>query len=110
MGLINFTTDEFQEHQYVFTKYSLFHFAFGLAWFVAHYALFKKQHLSESFILMNIMHAIFEILENTPFAIEFFRKHPLWKNYDGDSKGNSIGDIISGIFGFLFGILMCRFI
>ena len=100
MGLINITGEEFQEDKYMFTKYSLFHFSYGFLWYIVFYSIFGKKHTFESFALMNIFHAIFEIVENTPFAIEIFRKNPLWKDYLGDSKGNSCGDIISGILGF----------
>ena len=89
---INITNEEFQEHRYMFTKYSLFHFLFGVIW----YNYFDGKY----FWWMNFLHMLFEIVENMEWFIELIR--PIWPRYKGDSVPNILGDIISGIVGFYF--------
>jgi hypothetical protein len=78
----------------IFDQYSLLHFSSGI---IAYF-------FNISFILWNVIHILFEYLENTPSGMSFITKYLLF--WPGGKPGsdtiiNNIGDIIAGIIGWL---------
>jgi hypothetical protein len=67
-------------------QYSLLHFAVGGIW--KYYGLDFKSLL--------ILHTIFEYIENTKYGMKYISKKK-----EPDSVANSMGDVISALFGFL---------
>ena len=54
------------------------------------------------FALAVCIEAAWEILENTNFAIERYRKNPAYTGYAGDTIVNSVGDILGMIVGYVY--------
>lgn len=87
------------ENKYLITKYSIGHFLLGIIW-----RIFSKNEK-----LFLFLHSLFEIIENTPFGLEFFQRNTVWTEYTGDSLGNSIFDIIFGQLGFYIADLILNY-
>jgi len=76
-------------------KYSVLHFATGI---IAYF-------LGLSFWAWFLLHGLFELIENQPFAMRFINSHLGWfwpggKDY-ADFPINSVGDQISALLGWL---------
>lgn len=78
--------------QYIFDQYSLLHFAVGI---IAYF-------WSIDIVLLFLLHAVFEISENTDIGMKFINDYIyLWPGGKpkADSVINQIGDTISSLFG-----------
>ncbi|MBX3390703.1 MAG: DUF2585 family protein [Phycisphaeraceae bacterium] len=103
-------TDVWSMHcsQHFLDAYTFSHVSHGLLFFIAfrwlHGAL--PEHWQRAFtptwwfLGAIALETGWEVLENTPFVIERYRAQTASLNYDGDSIGNSLGDILSCAFGF----------
>jgi len=98
--LISWELDGKDTSQQVFDIYSFTHFSSGiLLYLICKYLSFTDIN---AFYITLILSIIFEIVENTPYIINKFRKNKEYKNYIGDSLANITGDIISLVLGIYF--------
>ena len=78
-----------------YDQYSLLHFSVGV---VAYF-------IGIPLIIWNVIHILFEIVENTDFGIRFINKYLLWFWAGGKDKPdkviNNIGDIVFGALGWI---------
>lgn len=100
--LIDLSTDNntLSYSQSVFDIFSFTHFSAG----IIAYSICKFLKLSDefSFYFTLSLALIFEIVENSPYVINKFKKTEQYKQYKGDSLANITGDIIALILGIKF--------
>ncbi len=74
-------------------RYSLLHFAMGI---IAYF-------WNISFAIWFLLHMIYELVENTPFAMKIINSFPYWPGgkEKADSLLNSIGDQFYGMLGWI---------
>jgi len=80
---------------YIFDKFSLLHFSFGVVW----------NYFKLDLISLIVIHTIFEYIENTRYGMHFINNYiTLWPGgkTHADSLINSLSDIVFSIFGWLF--------
>lgn len=104
-------TDVWSMHcsQHLFDAYTFSHISHGLLFFVVFRflqgvmpELWRETFTPAWWFLAAIaLEAGWEVLENTPVVIERYRAQTASLNYNGDSIGNSLGDILSCALGFL---------
>ncbi|MBL8887109.1 MAG: DUF2585 family protein [Phycisphaerales bacterium] len=95
--------------QHLLDAYTFSHISHGLLFFIAfgwlHAALPARWQARFTpgwwFFAAIALEVGWEVLENTPLVIERYRGQTASLNYNGDSIGNSIGDILSCAAGFL---------
>jgi hypothetical protein len=75
---------------HLFDLYSVMHLQWGIIYFL----------LGASFLVTNLLSIVFEIIENTPLVINFFRRSD-YDDYNGDTIVNIIGDHIAVVTGWL---------
>ena len=78
----------------IFDQYTLLHFAVGV---VAYF-------FDINFLLWFIIHTIFEVVENTPYGINFINRYLFfWPGGKpkADSIVNSVGDTLGAMLGWL---------
>ena len=99
--IISFQLDSKDTSQQISDIYSLSHITHGILF----YFLFKYFNINciTGFILTIIFEIMWEIFENTQYIIKKYRKKKEYKNYDGDSIVNIIGDLIFTIIGYYIG-------
>lgn len=103
-------TDIWSMHcsQHLLDPYTFSHISHGLLFFVAFRWLrgalperWRKAFSPSWWFFASIaLEAGWEVLENTPFVIDRYRAQTASLNYNGDSIGNSLGDIFSCAAGF----------
>lgn len=87
--------------QSLFDIYTFTHISHGIVLFYVLYYLYGKKTNSIIYIALGL-EILWEIIENTPFIIEKYRKeNKNSRDYSGDSIINSIGDILAMIIGFI---------
>ena len=80
--------------------YSMSHITHGLLLYNLFYYLNNKKHSDSIFIKVLVSEIIWEIIENTDYVVNLYRKHDEnSRYYNGDSIINSIGDIFSCMIG-----------
>lgn len=86
---------------YFTDKFSLLHFASGIT----------AYYWDVSFVQWFIIHALFELIENTEYGIVLLRKIRLWPGgkYKADTFMNSLGDHFYSLLGWLCGYVFCKF-
>jgi len=95
--LIDFEQDGKWTSKQVADIYSFSHISHGiLLYILMKYLGFNQRRAIYLSIAVEI---IWEILENTPYIINKYRAHPEFKNYDGDSIANMIGDLMAMVVG-----------
>lgn len=79
-------------------KYSLLHFAVGI---IAYF-------WNISFVVWFLLHMIYELVENTQFAMKIINNFPYWPGgkEKADSKLNSLGDQFYGMIGWILAYLV----
>lgn len=95
--------------QHLLDAYTFSHISHGLLFFIAFRWLHNvmPEHWRSRFtpawwfFAAIALEVGWEVLENTPLVIERYRGQTASLNYNGDSIGNSIGDILSCATGFL---------
>lgn len=98
INIIDYNLDGPGTSRQIFDIYSFSHASHG----VLLYFIFKylKIPIVQAFGLSIIIEIIWEIIENTPYIINKYRENQEYKNYQGDSIVNIIGDLLSMIIGF----------
>lgn len=84
--------------QHLFDHYSITHMLHGIIMF--NILVLYRGYLHINLYVTIIVSCVWEILENTNFIIEIYRKDALHNGYYGDSIINSIGDIMCCIMGY----------
>jgi Protein of unknown function (DUF2585) len=90
--------------QHLADPYSFTHISHGLifALLFAHLPPFRKWSFAWRMVPAVTIEALWEIVENTPLVINRYRETTMALGYNGDSIGNSLGDIACFILGFAF--------
>lgn len=86
--------------QHLTDPYTFSHIIHGFGFFWLTYVLAKRLPVGLRGALAIVAEAAWEIFENTPFIINRYRETTVSLNYYGDSILNSMGDILSMVFGF----------
>ena len=81
--------------------FTLVHFNHGIGLFLVLSAAAGKIAVEKRFGVAFAAEAVWEVVENTPFAIENFRQVGMRQGYCGDSVLSSIGDLGAAGAGFL---------
>jgi hypothetical protein len=80
--------------------YSFSHVLHGLLFYGVLTLVARQLPLRHRLLLAVLLEVAWEILENTPFVINKYRAGTASLEYYGDSVLNSVGDVLSTIFGF----------
>ncbi len=90
--------------QHLVDHYSFTHVSHGLifALLFAFIPPLRRQSFAWRLVPAVTIEAAWEILENTPLIINRYREATMALGYNGDSIGNSLGDIACFILGFAF--------
>jgi hypothetical protein len=94
-------THSFHNSQHLFDAYSFSHVSHGVllcglcAW------LLPSAGWSWRLVAATAIEVAWEIAENTQFVIDRYRAATISLDYYGDSVANSLGDVLSCVFGFL---------
>ncbi len=88
--------------QHLFDWYSLSHVIHGLLFYALFTYLFPRLPLAHRLLLSVGLEAAWEIVENTPAVINYYREQALAQGYSGDSIINSLSDAVAALCGFLF--------
>ncbi|WP_263786187.1 DUF2585 domain-containing protein [Salinibacter grassmerensis] len=75
--------------------FTLVHFTHGLVLFLSLSWAAQKRSPTTRFGAAYALEAIWEIAENTTFAIEAFRRQGMQQGYYGDSILNAVGDLVT---------------
>ncbi len=87
--------------QHLADPYSLTHVLHGfLFWWLIGW-LFPKLQFGWQLCIALVIEAGWEIFENTQFVINRYREATAALGYEGDSIGNSLGDLLSAALGFV---------
>ena len=89
-----------EDSQQFLDWYSWTHVLHGLLFYLGLWLLVRGLPLSHRWLLAILGEVGWEILENTPFIIDRYRTGTISLDYFGDSVLNSVGDVLSMIFGF----------
>lgn len=81
--------------------YSLSHIAHGLIFFGALWLVLRRWPVSWRFLAALLIEAGWEVIENTPFTIDRYRRTTAALGYSGDSVINSVSDMLMMCAGFL---------
>jgi hypothetical protein len=86
--------------QHLFDPYTFTHVLHGVLFFWLTGSLFSKLSATWRFSIAVFAEAAWEILENSNFIIEIYRKNTASLDYFGDSIFNSVGDVLGCAVGF----------
>lgn len=81
--------------------YSITHVVHGVLFYLLTWILAPRLSVAQRFLIAFTLEAGWEIVENTPFAIQVYRKQALAQGYSGDSIVNSLVDTLMMATGFL---------
>lgn len=87
--------------QHLLDPYTFTHVLHGVMFFWLINLLFKKYSFSWQLFAAVFVECAWEVLENSNFIIEKYRKNTASLDYFGDSIFNSIGDVFACAFGFI---------
>lgn len=87
--------------QHFLDPYTFTHILHGVMFFWLITLLFKKYPFSWQLFVAVLVECAWEILENSDFIIEKYRKNTASLDYFGDSIFNSVGDVLACAFGFI---------
>jgi hypothetical protein len=85
--------------QHLFDPYSFTHAEHGLVFYAICRLLPRWLGPTHRVVLALAFETLWEVIENTPFVINNYRKAALARGYEGDSVANSLGDIAACAFG-----------
>lgn len=80
--------------------YSFTHIVHGILFYLLASIAAPRLPVAQRFLIALALEVGWEIAENTPFAIKFYRKQALAQGYAGDSVVNSLVDTLTMAFGF----------
>lgn len=86
--------------QHLTDWYTFSHLVHGFLFYLLLWFLFPRLPITQRFLLAVGLEVSWEILENTPWAINHYREQALAQGYVGDSVLNSVSDTFSMMIGF----------
>jgi hypothetical protein len=86
--------------QHLFDPYTFTHILHGVLFFWLASLIFSRASAAWRFFIAIFVEAAWEVLENSNFIIEIYRKNTASLDYFGDSIFNSVGDVLACGFGF----------
>lgn len=86
--------------QHLLDPYTFTHVLHGVMFFWLINLLFNKHSFSWQLFVAVFVECAWEVLENSNFIIDKYRKNTASLDYFGDSIFNSIGDVLACAFGF----------
>lgn len=86
--------------QHLFDPYTFTHVLHGVLFFWLASLIFSRVSAAWQFFIAIFAEASWEVLENSNFIIEIYRKNTASLDYFGDSIFNSVGDVLSCAVGF----------
>lgn len=100
-GLSPWTSDTHSAHcsQHLLDPYSLTHLLHGVLLCGFFALLLPRISAASTFLATIALEALWEIVENSAFIIERYRTATMALGYEGDSIGNSLGDVAACAFG-----------
>ncbi|QQG38303.1 MAG: DUF2585 family protein [Candidatus Kaiserbacteria bacterium] len=87
--------------QHLTDWYTFSHIIHGFVFYSILWYFFPRLSVRQRLLIATAVEASWEILENTPAVIEYYRQQALAQGYVGDSILNSITDTLAMIAGFL---------
>ncbi|MFC1594970.1 DUF2585 family protein [Patescibacteria group bacterium] len=90
-----------ENSQHITDPYSFTHILHGIALYALVWLVFRRKTLFQRLLIAVSIESVWEIMENTSFAIERYRTETISLDYYGDSIINSLSDMIMNIIGFL---------
>jgi hypothetical protein len=91
-----------QVSQHLTDWYTYSHVLHGVVFYWLLWAIFRgRLSVAARLVIAVLIEGAWEILENTPFVIDRYRKQTVSLGYSGDAVINSVGDMLATIAGFL---------
>lgn len=87
--------------QHLTDWYTFTHIIHGMLYYLIVWIIFPNSSVSSRFLIALGVESFWEVIENTPWAIEHYRQQALAVGYSGDSVINSISDSLAMIIGFV---------
>jgi len=113
-GIGLWTSDEKRDSQYLFDPWSITHIAHGTVFYIVLVSILNLSGLSILWIwkivIILCVEMIWEIFENTPYVIQWWRTSGQCPFYRGDSIINSLGDIFACFCGICIATLLTNLI
>jgi hypothetical protein len=94
-------TRSMHNSQHLLDPYSFSHVSHGMLFFGLCAWLLPSVALGWRLVVATAIETVWEIVENTQFVIDRYRAATISLDYYGDSVGNSFGDVLSCLVGFL---------
>jgi hypothetical protein len=82
--------------------YSFTHVEHGLLFYFLGWLLFPRLSVSRRFLIALVVEAAWEIMENSAWFVEIYRRQALAIGYSGDSVINSVSDLAFMSLGYVF--------
>ena len=86
--------------QHLTDWYTFSHIIHGLLFYLGLYLAFPRMSVLKRLVIATGIEVAWEIAENTPMVIDFYRQQALAQDYIGDSIINSVFDTLAMIGGF----------
>ncbi len=87
--------------QHLSDWYTPSHIIHGFAFYFFGWVLFRRSSVAWRFAFAVFLEAAWEVVENTPLVIEYYRNNTVSLGYVGDSIINSVMDVVWMALGFL---------
>jgi hypothetical protein len=87
--------------QHLSDWYTPSHIIHGFVFYFFAWAIFRRASMLWRFAFAVLLEAAWEVLENTPWVIEYYRNNTVSLGYVGDSIINSVMDVVWAALGFL---------
>ncbi len=90
-----------QVSQHLFDWYVFSHIIHGFLFYMIARFLFPRRSVLFWAILAIIVEGAWEVVENTPFVIDYYRDNTMSTEFVGDTVINSTMDLLAMVFGFI---------
>jgi len=87
--------------QHLSDWYTPSHIIHGFIFYFLAWAIFRRASIAWKFAFAVFLEAAWEVAENTPWVIEYYRNNTVSLGYVGDSIINSVMDVVWAALGFL---------
>ncbi len=87
--------------QHLSDWYTPSHIVHGFIFYFFAWAVFRRASIAWRFVFAVFLEAAWEVVENTPYVVNYYRENTVSLGYVGDSIINSIADVFWMALGFL---------